>query len=754
MLDQYGHRLVERGYNIIPILPGKKRPPGDDWQKIQSTPELVTSWIETMPQFGIGVLGSTTCAVDIDCRDKAVNNKLLHWLKNNVGLAAIRIGENPKCVVPFQNVEHFKKMKSCEFKTPDGVTQAVEILGHGQQFVAYGIHPKTIKPYEWVSGPTLADVFYDDLPELTRELAMAFIAYFEGVARDLGWEEVRPGSQQKAEEADALMNLKAALDMDAEEISEILNTYCNDDLHYDDWVKTGMALHHQFGGEVEGLELWTQWSIESAKYVEGSCEAKWESFGDYEGARVTMASLKFEAKKSESVGVIEERLPSMLKNWAFVQVEGSARVLREELHSDQIILYKLDDLKKEFANQKVLDNSSDKPKMMNLADMWLEHPDRRTYAGGICFSPDGQVLNKYNLWRGWSYKPVQGDVSPFIEFVTNVIAGGDEGHAKYILGWVAQMIQKPQSKVGVGLVLRGGKGTGKTFFGELVGGLCKAHHRIVSKADHVTGRFNRHLEDTLVLQCDEAYWARNKGAEGALKDLLTNPRITVERKGMDSYSSNNYTRLMFTSNEEWIVPASLDERRFAIFDVSKSRQQDSSYFKSLRRWYVRGGAEALMYFFRHLDIADVDVRDAPKTNALDEQKLLSLDTVDQWLLDCIGAAEFREQRVNGDVFEFGQPERKNSIYQCYVSSVKGRFDSAKKESQFWKHLRTMEGLIVNETRVRVGARQERTAEFCGVADALRIFNNHHKIQTNMMIDAVQELDPLDPVNWHDHSVPF
>ena len=252
-----------------------------------------------MPQFGIGVLASTTCAVDIDCRDKAVNNKLLHWLKNNVGLGAIRIGENPKCVVPFQNVEQFKKMKSCEFKTPDGVTQAVEILGHGQQWVAYGIHPKTIKPYEWVSGPTLADVFYDDLPELTQELAMRFIAYFEEVARDLGWEEVRPGSKQKAQEADALMNLKAALDMSAEELHEILATYANDDLHYDDWVKVGMALHHQFAGEAEGLELWIQWSMESPKFEDGSCEKKWLSFGDYQGAQVTMASLKFEEKVRE-----------------------------------------------------------------------------------------------------------------------------------------------------------------------------------------------------------------------------------------------------------------------------------------------------------------------------------------------------------------------------------------------------------------------------------------------------------------------
>jgi hypothetical protein len=88
--------------------------------------------------------------------------------------------------------------------------------------------------------------------------------------------------------------------------------------------------------------------------------------------------------------------------------------------------------------------------MVNLVDLWLEHPDRRTYAAGICFAPDSEVLQRYNLWRGWSFKAVEGEVQPFTDFVTNVIASGNEEHARYILGWVAQMIQKPQSKVGVG----------------------------------------------------------------------------------------------------------------------------------------------------------------------------------------------------------------------------------------------------------------------------------------------------------------
>ena len=753
MIDQYGHRLVERGYQIIPILKGKKRPPATGWQNIVSSPELVTQWVEEMPEFGVGVLASTTCAVDIDCRDKSLNNRLLHWLKDNVGLAAIRIGENPKCVVPFQNVERFKKMRSKEYESENGLKHAVEILGDGQQFVAYGIHPKTLKPYDWVSGPTLADVFYDDLPELSSEIATKFIAFFEQQAKGLGWVEIKSGTREQAQEADALMHIKASLDMSAEEINEILETYDNDDLHYDDWVKVGMALHHQFAADAEGLELWMSWSLGSTKYEDGSCEAKWDSFGDYSGAQVTMASLKFEAKMSEGVEVIQQELPGMLDNWAFVQVEGSARVLREELNSDQIVLYKIEDLKKEFSNRKVLDHSSDKPRMMNLADLWLENPDRRTYAAGICFAPDSEVLNRYNLWRGWSFKPVQGDVSPFIDFVTKIIASGDEDHAQYILGWCAQMVQKPQSKVGVGLVLRGQKGSGKSFFGELIGGLCKSHHRIVSKAEHVTGKFNRHLEDTLLLQCDEAYWARNKAAEGALKDLLTNGRITVERKGMDSYSSNNYTRLLFTSNEEWVVPASLDERRFAIFDVGNDRRLDAKYFGELRRWYDRGGAENVLHFLKTFDLSSVDVRAAPQTAALDEQKLHSLDSVDQWLMDCISAGEFREQTHNGEVMDFAADESKTSIYNCYVSSVRGRFEHIRKMSQFWKHLKAIDGLIASETRKRVGQRQPLFVQFVNPKLALKAFNEHHNIDSNVMVEQVGELDPLDPDNWRD-EVPF
>lgn len=52
------------------------------------------------------------------------------------------------------------------------------------------------------------------------------------------------------------------------------------DLHYDDWLMVGMALHHETSGAEEGFTLWDEWSASSGKY--GGAEYgryKWDSFG-------------------------------------------------------------------------------------------------------------------------------------------------------------------------------------------------------------------------------------------------------------------------------------------------------------------------------------------------------------------------------------------------------------------------------------------------------------------------------------------
>jgi putative DNA primase/helicase len=61
-----------------------------------------------------------------------------------------------------------------------GGESRVEILCNGQQFVAYGIHPGTGKPYEWFGGDPLT-VAVAALPEVSRDQAGEFLRAAEGI---------------------------------------------------------------------------------------------------------------------------------------------------------------------------------------------------------------------------------------------------------------------------------------------------------------------------------------------------------------------------------------------------------------------------------------------------------------------------------------------------------------------------------------------------------------------------------------------
>jgi hypothetical protein len=52
------------------------------------------------------------------------------------------------------------------------------------------------------------------------------------------------------------------------------------DCGYDEWVKIGMAIHHETSGKLEGLTLWDLWSVKSSKYPGfEKLQNHWNSFG-------------------------------------------------------------------------------------------------------------------------------------------------------------------------------------------------------------------------------------------------------------------------------------------------------------------------------------------------------------------------------------------------------------------------------------------------------------------------------------------
>lgn len=54
---------------------------------------------------------------------------------------------------------------------------------------------------------------------------------------------------------------------------------------YNAWLEIGMALHHEFGGDPEGMELWDAASQWCDNYDPDAIETKWDSFGSYRGGK-------------------------------------------------------------------------------------------------------------------------------------------------------------------------------------------------------------------------------------------------------------------------------------------------------------------------------------------------------------------------------------------------------------------------------------------------------------------------------------
>jgi len=68
---------------------------------------------------------------------------------------------------------------------------------------------------------------------------------------------------------------------------------------YHDWLRAGMALHHEFDGDPQALELWDEWSQRNpAKYDAGACELRWSGFGKPGKDEVTMRTLVRDAQST------------------------------------------------------------------------------------------------------------------------------------------------------------------------------------------------------------------------------------------------------------------------------------------------------------------------------------------------------------------------------------------------------------------------------------------------------------------------
>lgn len=435
-----------------------------------------------------------------------------------------------------------------------------------------------------------------------------------------------------------------------EQINRMLESIDPNSLSYDEWLRVGMAIKSQMQGE-DGLLLWDTWSKNGEKYKANECQTRWHGFADYGSVRI--GTLFYYAKEAGyetheddvKVNKWDVLVESLNKVYAIVTVGGKIKILREKGDGDAINghydLLGKEDFRTLLQNETtIVPDARGNPKRISVADIWLAHESRRTYANGMGLFPDYNVPNGwYNTWNGFSVEPREGNCDLFLDHIKEVICDGDESNYNWLLDWCADSVQDPANPKGTAVVMRGEEGAGKGTLANVIGELFGSHYRHLIDDSHLLSNFNAHMIDALFVFADEITWGGNVKSSGKLKGMVTERHLVGERKGVDAVGYRNMIHMMIASNSDWVIPAGTNSRRWFMLDVSGHKIGDKSYFDAISDELENGGHEAFLYFLLNRKI-ESNLRVAPKTEALQEQRMRSAanDSVLQWWSNRVSAA--------------------------------------------------------------------------------------------------------------------
>ena len=263
-------------------------------------------------------------------------------------------------------------------------------------------------------------------------------------------------------------------------------------------------------------------------------------------------------------------------------------------------------------------------------DNFLINPKTHMY-DQVAFSPLTLPSTTLNYWTGSTITPTEGDWKVLGAFILDIICDGDEKVYKYLICYLAHMLQKPEEKSGIMIVLLGGQGTGKGTFFTLLRAIWAKTCLQINDVDQVLGTFNAALERNYIVCMDEALFSGDKKSLEKLKSLITEPQCRIEQKYQPSRTIDSYHRFFAASNNEHFAKVDKDDRRFLFLRMSDKYQGNHEYFDNVHKLIDSGiQISEMAHELLGMDISNFNVRQRPKTKEHLSQKLQSLEGFDRY----------------------------------------------------------------------------------------------------------------------------
>ena len=619
--------LSSIGFSPIPLM--GKAPRVNGWQTMTHvSPETIRGWETRYPDhLNTGLLAGPTPGLDIDILNRAaaeaVEALVREWFKGR-GKILVRTGRAPKRLIPFRAVGRFRK-KAIAFTptvTPAGEErrEKIELLADGQQFVAFGVHPDTGKPYTWRGGEP-GEVRPGDLPELDEAEAEALV---EAVTNLL------TSKHRYARNApdDVRMPGDPGAPQDFARISAALEVIPSDDETI--WFKVCCALvaaERSTPGE-QWFELFDAWSQKSGKY---DAEEVWEKWEDkaWRGYSYTGASIywladqeapgwrrAYETEKTRAemanaaqrraeqlkvnaqIGdeILEPNLPTIMTleemEEKLVWIGGVSAVAHRETGR----VRKKEHAAGEYAAS-LIQPKKRTSKPVSCLTLWIKSPKRRSVdalawvpgESEFCRVPEEMDGHRtaFNTWRGLDPLPAPDDwevrALPFVDHVAYLVP--IESERLRFLQWIGHIAQHPEVLPHTAyLMIAETQGIGRNLLASILVRVFRGHVAAgISITELLDDPYNGRMSRKLLYIIDEVREGsglQRHQREQRLRTVTTQEVRKINPKfGVQSVEKNCCRGLKFSNHWDAIPFDNSDRREQVIANPTKPKAPE--YYERL-----------------------------------------------------------------------------------------------------------------------------------------------------------------------------
>ncbi len=253
------------------------------------------------------------------------------------------------------------------------------------------------------------------------------------------------------------------------------------------------------------------------------------------------------------------------QRWSKITIHGQVEFV--DKYSPEFATFKKEALFDETSDQTIRMGKA----ILPLAKVWMQDIDHARFKGVVCEPVDYDGPG-YNVWKGFKVQPVAGDPAVFVDYIENVLCGGDRELAHWLTMWLADACQRPtEPSPPTAVALRGPQGAGKSFLQEHVltrifgDGVYK-----VQQASRMFAQFNRGMFGKTFVAAEESIFHGSAQMADTLKDFISSPSWVYEEKFKAAFPQKNVHRLIATTNSTQAVHLDRDDRRWTVIEVQQA----------------------------------------------------------------------------------------------------------------------------------------------------------------------------------------